>query len=39
MDLSQVIVIETLDYILAEKLGFHILEPIVKFEERLKVKP
>jgi hypothetical protein len=36
---SKAIVYELLDQILSEKLGIHLLEPMVRFEERYKVKP
>jgi hypothetical protein len=36
---SKVAAVEMLDWLLSEKFGFHILEPMVKYEERLKVKP
>jgi hypothetical protein len=36
---SKVAAIEVLDSILADKFGFHLLEPIMRFEERMKVKP
>ena len=36
---SQVIGIETLDSILFDLFEFHILEPLVSFEEKLKVRP
>ncbi len=35
---SKVIALEILDSLLSEKLGIHFLEPMVKFEERYKVK-
>jgi len=35
---SKVVALEVLDSILSDKLGFHFLEPMVKFEERYKVK-
>jgi hypothetical protein len=35
---SNAIVLEVLDSILNDKFGFHVLEPVVRFEERLKVK-
>ena len=36
---SKVAAVETLDHILNEAFGIHLLEPVVKFEERMKVKP
>lgn len=36
---SKAIAYELLDQILSDKLGFHILEPQVRFEERYKVRP
>jgi len=33
------VALEILDSILSDKLGIHFLEPMVKFEERYKVKP
>lgn len=38
MKQSKTVVVELLDHFLNEKFGFHILEPMVKFEEKLKVK-
>lgn len=35
---SKVVAMEVLDWLLNEKFGVHILEPVVKYEERLKVK-
>ena len=35
---SKAVALEILDSILSEKLGIHFLEPMVKFEERYKVK-
>jgi hypothetical protein len=39
IDESQRVTIEVLDSIFSDIIGFHILEPLVTYEQRIKVKP
>lgn len=39
MSISKVVALETLDTFFSEALGFHILEALVSYESRYKVKP